>query len=125
MKICVHLPRTRLALSGEEGRLGSGSPAPSEPCSLFHVEKMTFLCSQRPARVSGTSPVAGAVARGICVWVGFVLFQKQRSAGDVSVQGGAVSVELAVRLLCAVKVARPPGRLLPVHWCQNARRRVQ
>lgn len=73
---------------------------------------MTFLCSQQPARVSGTSAVAGTVARGIFVgWVGFVLFQKQRSAGDGSVQGGAVSAELAVRLICAAKVARPPGGL--------------
>ena len=125
MKVCVHLPCTRLSLSAEEGRLGSGSLAPSEPCSLFHVEKMTFLCSQQPAWVSGTSSVAGTVARGIFVWVGFVLFQKQHSAGCLSVQGRAVSAELVVRLVSAVKVARLPGRLLPVHWCQNARRRVQ
>ena len=73
---------------------------------------MTFLCSQQPARVSGTSAVAGTVARGIFVgWVGFFLFQKQRSAGNGSVQGGAVSAELAVRRICAVKVARPPGGL--------------
>lgn len=120
MKIFMHLHHTRLTLSGEEGRLGSGSLAPSEPCSLFHVEKMTFLCSQRPARVSGTSSVAGTVARGIFVWVGFVLFPKQRSAGCVNVQGRAVSAELFVRLVCAVKVARLPVRLLPVHWCQKA-----
>lgn len=107
------------------GGLGSGSLAPSEPCSLFHIEKMTFLCSQQPAWVSGTSSVAGTIARGIFVWVGFVLFQKQHSAGCLSVQGRAVSAELVDRLVSTVKVARLPGRLLPVHWCQNARRRVQ
>ena len=125
MKVFVHPRHTRLALSGEDGWLGSGSLAPSEPCSLFHVEKMTFLCSQRPARVSGTSSVAGTVAWGIFVWVGFVLFPEQRSAGCVSVQGRAVSAELVVRRVCTVKVARLPARLLPVHWCQKARRRVQ
>lgn len=72
--------------------------------------------------MSGTSAVAGTVAWGIFVgWVGFVLFQKQRSAGDGSVQGGAVSAELAVRLICAVKVARPPGGCSLVSGREKAR----
>lgn len=120
--MCVsHPDKAGIVRSGGE-RLGFGSPAPLEPCSLFHIEKMTFLCYQCPARISGTSSVAGTVAWGICVWVGFVLFQKQHSAGCLSVQGRIVFVELVVRLVRTVKVAHLPGRLLPIQRCHNARR---
>lgn len=45
MKLCVPLClyNAGIVWSGGEKR-GSGNLAPLEPCSLFHVEKMTFLC---------------------------------------------------------------------------------
>jgi hypothetical protein len=59
--------------------------------------------------------VANAVAWGIFVWVGFVLFEKQQSAGSINVQGGAVFAKLVVILVGTVKVACLPGCLLPFH----------
>lgn len=120
--LCASPACTMLALSGEKGKSwGSGRPAPLELYSLFHIEKMTFLCQQRPARISGTSSVASTVAQGIFVWVGFVLFQKQQSAGCLSVQGRTVFIKFVIKLVSTVKVARVPRRLLPIHWCQNVR----
>lgn len=43
--LCASPACTMLALSGVMGESwGSGSPAPLEPCSLFLIEKMAFLC---------------------------------------------------------------------------------
>lgn len=126
LKLCVPLCLYNAGIVWGGGKKrGSGRRAPLEPCSLFHIEKRTFLCRQRPARLSGTSFVASTVAWGVFFWVGFVLFQKQQSAGCRSVQGRTVLIELVGELVSTIKVPHLPGRLLPSHRCQNVRSHIQ
>lgn len=123
IQICVPLQPVQ-CLHCLEWRRKAGvlaSLPPLELYSLFHIEKMTFLCQQRPARISGTRSVASTVAQGIFVWVGFVLFRKQQSTGCLSVQGRTVFIKFVIKLVSTVEVARVPWCLLPIHWCQNVR----